>query len=47
VVVNIGSLTKVLKCLKNDDDVTIEAEDNADVLSLRFEAKGPTFRQGD
>lgn len=37
--VNLGSLTKVLKCSKDDDVVTLKAEDNADVLSLKFEAK--------
>ncbi|KAF9507631.1 hypothetical protein BS47DRAFT_1366543 [Hydnum rufescens UP504] len=29
----------VLKCAKDDDEVTLQAKDNADVLSLRFEAK--------
>jgi proliferating cell nuclear antigen len=37
--VNLGSLTKVLKCAKDDDEVTLKAEDNADILFLRFEAK--------
>jgi proliferating cell nuclear antigen len=37
--VNLTSLTKVLKCSKDDDLVTLRAEDNADVLSLKFEAK--------
>lgn len=38
--VNLTSLTKVLKCSKDDDEVTLKAEDSADVLSLKFEAKG-------
>jgi proliferating cell nuclear antigen len=37
--VNLTSLTKVLKCSKDDDVVTLKAEDNADVLNLKFEAK--------
>ncbi|KAF8324712.1 proliferating cell nuclear antigen, N-terminal domain-containing protein [Cantharellus anzutake] len=37
--VNLGSLTKVLKCAKDDDEVTLRADDNADVLLLKFEAK--------
>jgi len=37
--VNLGSLTKVLKCAKDDDEVTLRADDNADVLHLKFEAK--------
>ncbi|KAF8321304.1 proliferating cell nuclear antigen [Clavulina sp. PMI_390] len=37
--VNLTSLTKVLKCSKDDDVVTLKAEDNADVLSLKFESK--------
>jgi proliferating cell nuclear antigen len=41
--VNLGSLTKVLKCSKDDDVVTLRAEDNADVLSLKFEAKSRCF----
>ena len=37
--VNLGSLTKVLKCAKDDDIVTIKAGDDADVLNLTYEAK--------
>ncbi|KAG8684184.1 proliferating cell nuclear antigen [Ceratobasidium sp. 394] len=37
--VNLGSLTKVLKCSKDDDRVTLKATDNADVLNLVYEAR--------
>jgi len=37
--VNLGSLTKVLKCAKDDDIVTIKAGDDADMLNLTYEAK--------
>ncbi|QRV95736.1 proliferating cell nuclear antigen [Ceratobasidium sp. AG-Ba] len=37
--VNLGSLTKVLKCAKDDDRVTLKAVDNADVLNLVYEAR--------
>lgn len=37
--VNLGSLTKVLKCAKDDDLVTLKAADEADVLNLVYEAK--------
>ncbi|KZS86633.1 proliferating cell nuclear antigen [Sistotremastrum niveocremeum HHB9708] len=36
--VNLTSLTKVLKCAKDDDRVTLKARDNADVLNLLYEA---------
>ncbi|KAH9971871.1 proliferating cell nuclear antigen, N-terminal domain-containing protein [Lactifluus volemus] len=36
--VNLGSLTKVLKCAKDDDKCTIKATDDGDVLSLKYEA---------
>ena len=36
--VNLGSLTKVLKCAKDDDKCTLKASDDADVLSLKYEA---------
>ncbi|KAF8469800.1 proliferating cell nuclear antigen [Russula ochroleuca] len=36
--VNLGSLTKVLKCAKDDDKCTLKANDDADVLSLKYEA---------
>ncbi len=37
--VNLGSLSKVLKCAKDDDECTIKASDDADVLNLTYEAK--------
>ncbi|KAG7085730.1 hypothetical protein E1B28_003273 [Marasmius oreades] len=37
--VNIASLTKVLKCAKDDDLCTLKAADEADVLNLVYEAK--------
>jgi len=42
--VNLGSLTKVLKCAKDDDMVTLKATDNGDILNLIYEAKSmPCF----
>lgn len=40
--VNLGSLTKVLKCAKDDDMVTLKATDNGDILNLIYEAKSTT-----
>lgn len=37
--VNLNSLTKVLKCAKDDDICVIKASDDADVLNLVYEAK--------
>lgn len=37
--VNLGSLTKVLKCAKDDDICTLKAADEADILNLVYEAK--------
>ena len=37
--VNLNSLTKVLKCAKDDDICTIKATDDVDVLNLVYEAK--------
>ena len=37
--VNLNSLTKVLKCAKDDDICTIKASDDVDVLNLVYEAK--------
>ncbi|KAL6301924.1 proliferating cell nuclear antigen, N-terminal domain-containing protein [Sparassis latifolia] len=37
--VNLVSLTKVLKCAKDDDVVTLKAADDADILSLTYEAR--------
>ncbi|KZW03324.1 proliferating cell nuclear antigen [Exidia glandulosa HHB12029] len=36
--VNLASFTKVLKCAKDDDQVTLKAADSADVLEMRFES---------
>ena len=41
--VNIASLTKVLKCAKDDDEVTLAASDTADVLRLTYNAKCTPF----
>ncbi|KAI0058159.1 proliferating cell nuclear antigen [Artomyces pyxidatus] len=37
--VNLGSLTKVLKCAKDDDICVLKATDDGDVLSLTYEAR--------
>ncbi len=37
--VNLTSLTKVLKCAKDDDSCTLKAADEADLLNLIYEAK--------
>lgn len=37
--VNLTSLTKVLKCAKDDDIVILNASDNGDTLKLVFEAR--------
>lgn len=37
--VNLNSLTKVLKCAKDDDECTLKATDDVDVLNLVYEAK--------
>jgi len=39
--VNLGSLTKILKCAKDDDVCTLKAADEADTLNLTYEAKSP------
>jgi proliferating cell nuclear antigen len=36
--VNLNSLTKVLKCAKDDDVVTLKATDDADILNLTYES---------
>ena len=41
--VNLKSLTKVLKCAKDDDICTLKAADEADVLNLVYEAKSESF----
>lgn len=42
--VNLTSLNKILKCARNDDIMTLKAEDNGDVLSMVFESKGKQSR---
>lgn len=42
--VNLTSLTKVLKCAKDDDTVTLKAADDADVLGLTYEARSESCR---
>ncbi|KAH9927895.1 proliferating cell nuclear antigen [Amylocystis lapponica] len=37
--VNLGSLTKVLKCAKDDDICILKAADDADILTLTYEAR--------
>lgn len=37
--VNLGSLTKVLKCAKDDDECTLKAADEPDILNLVYEGK--------
>ncbi|KAF7722475.1 proliferating cell nuclear antigen [Apophysomyces ossiformis] len=37
--VNLTSLNKILKCARNDDILTIKADDGGDVLSIVFESK--------
>ncbi|KAJ8468801.1 hypothetical protein ONZ51_g9414 [Trametes cubensis] len=37
--VNVASLTKVVKCAKDDDITTLKAADDADVLTLTYEGK--------
>ncbi len=41
--VNLGSLTKVLKCAKDDDKCTLKATDDGDVLSLKYEAHSTSY----
>jgi proliferating cell nuclear antigen len=41
--VNLTSLTKVLKCAKDDDICTLKAADEGDVLNLVYEAKSESF----
>ncbi|KAH9846751.1 proliferating cell nuclear antigen, N-terminal domain-containing protein [Lenzites betulinus] len=37
--VNLGSLTTVLKCAKDDDRCTLKAADEGDILTLTYQAK--------
>lgn len=36
---NLGSMTKILKCANNDDQVTMKAQDNADTVTFMFESQ--------
>ena len=36
--INIGSMSKILKCASNDDAITIRADDNVDTVSFVFES---------
>jgi len=40
--INLGSLSKILKCAGNDDAITLKAEDGADHISFMFESKKQT-----
>lgn len=37
-----SSLSKILKCAGNDDNITLSAADDGDKLTLKFEAKNET-----
>ncbi|KAI8374699.1 proliferating cell nuclear antigen [Radiomyces spectabilis] len=37
--INLTSLNKILKCARNDDILTLKADDGGDVLSMVFESK--------
>lgn len=41
--VNLNSLTKVLKCAKDDDVCTLKAADDADILNLTYEARSKWY----
>lgn len=41
--VNLTSLTKVLKCAKDDDTCTLKASDDGDILSFVYEARSTSF----
>ena len=41
--VNLGSLSRVLKCAKDDDLCSLHADDDADVLRLTYEAKSESL----
>ena len=38
--INLANLGKILKCARNDDILTLKADDDGDVLSMVFESKG-------
>ena len=35
---NLGSMSKILKCAGNDDIITMKAQDNADTVTFMFES---------
>jgi proliferating cell nuclear antigen len=35
--INLGSMSKILKCAGNDDTITLKAEDNGDLVTFMFE----------
>lgn len=35
---NLGNLTKILKCANNDDEITLKSPDDTDKMTLVFEA---------
>jgi len=36
--INLGSMSKILKCAGNDDNVTLKADDNGSVITFMFES---------
>uniref|UniRef100_A0A6M2DJV6 DNA sliding clamp PCNA n=1 Tax=Xenopsylla cheopis TaxID=163159 RepID=A0A6M2DJV6_XENCH len=36
---NLGSMSKILKCANNEDTVTMKAQDNADTVTFEFESQ--------
>jgi proliferating cell nuclear antigen len=36
---NLGNLSKILKCAGNDDSITLRCEDDSDTLTATFESK--------
>ena len=36
---NLGSLTKIIKCANNDDSCKLSASEDADTLNLQFQGK--------
>jgi len=40
--INLGSMSKILKCAGNDDIITLKAEDSADTVSFMFESPKQT-----
>ena len=42
--INLGSMSKILKCAGNDDAVTLKSEDAGSVVSFTFESQSTCFR---